>query len=746
MSVSKINSFANNLLRTGDRQIDRSEAEQLIRKAQDKGKVTAPERDALKQVLTEHADKFTTDGARVLAEFLGLEPPVTPETDITPPVTPGTQPTSPEYLGVFRSSTPYDGQIEADLKVATVDQAGTPNVGLTSLVPVEGHRQVYLSSDGMFVTSVDGEAQQTLATKGEGLFRAASIMDDYKGNLFVDGKVSLDTRRALFTDISASLDQVLVNQPLPEGFNDLQALQLRSSGATVLLEMTTSLRNSGDDLSLKQQTFDRFVDLVKAETNPVLRESMIFNAHLVSDSLAPEMKATANSLMRELAPLEPPYEKWFANGNNTVNIDVSVGQGFTGHEKIWENNGFKRDPADSNVFVKKITNRDGVETEFRLRKRELRGDMFEKLDDPNVHMTVYDGHSNWGLNVRSSLDNSRMTGTGEGKVALVGLCVGKGELNMIRDKFPDAQVVTTYNSSYFGPGEANMSWSENQNTMMTMIDQIAERRPWTTIAREVRNEVIEPHSYWHAMDNNYLFPTDTMLRRRVLDRDHDGQADIFDKFVDFSTFKTPEDTAREFSSQPPTHPATKLVGTKPHMAVQGINRLSLYSELLEPRNNSGRVVSGGYFQPTPGDKSVVKFERIQLENGHGYQMKVNSNYSHMSEESLRAVAMYEFNSYLAQTDARWPLNDVDTKLQGLILASHSLDTDAGYRDSTVWKEFLKTYNFPPSIERYVVEQAKTDGEGSGHHYSGSREAVSLLRKALGTEVINAISSTSSGHI
>jgi len=266
------------------------------------------------------------------------------------------------------------------------------------------------------------------------------------------------------------------------------------------------------------------------------------------------------------------------------------------------------------------------------------------------------------------------------------------------------------------------------------------------IAREVRDEVIQPNAAYHAMDNNYLFPCDTMLRRRVLDRDHDGQADIFDKHVEFNTFNVKEDTSREFTPQPPTHSPDALAGIKPHMGAQTINRLCLYGELTEPRNDTGKVVPGGYYEPKPGDNAVIKFERTTLENGPGYIMKVSSNYAHMSEECLRAVSMFEFNSYMAQTDARWPLNDVDTKLHGLILAAHSLETDSGYRDSEVWKQLLSAYNFPPDINLRDVQRIKEEGEGAGHHYSGSKQAVKLLRTALGPERLNAISLANVGHL
>jgi len=737
----QINSLTQRFISTGDRKINGDEARKLISSAKDGGRVTDKERDALAAALTQHADKFTVDGRKVLEDFLGIAQPGTPAADVAPAAGAG------DVLGIFQAAQPAAGQIEPELKAARLTADGELPPGTANLQPLPGYRQVFLTADGAFAADLNQQGPQTLAAQGDGLFRAASVIDDFKTNLFTAGGVSLDTKRNVFANLVDTLEHVPAGGQPPQGMDAVQANQIRSSSATVLHELITSLGNSGDELALKKQAFERYAGLARAETSPLLRESMIFNANLSKDKLTSEMQSEVNTLMRELAPLEPPYEKWFANSNNVVNIDVAVGGGFAGQEKIWARHGFKADPQDPKVYVKKTKNRDGVETEFRIRKRvEYGGDIFKNIDDPKTHMVVYSGHADWGRSVRSSLDRSRATGDGDGKVVFLGLCAGKGELNMIRDKFPEAQTITTYNSSYFGPDEANMTWSEDEDALMTMVDQISERRPWTTIAREVRDEVIQPNAAYHAMDNNYLFPCDTMLRRRVLDRDHDGQADIFDKHVEFNTFNVKEDTSREFTPQPPTHSPDALAGIKPHMGAQTINRLCLYGELTEPRNDTGKVVPGGYYEPKPGDNAVIKFERTTLENGPGYIMKVSSNYAHMSEECLRAVSMFEFNSYMAQTDARWPLNDVDTKLHGLILAAHSLETDSGYRDSEVWKQLLSAYNFPPDINLRDVQRIKEEGEGAGHHYSGSKQAVKLLRTALGPERLNAISLANVGHL
>ena len=75
------------------------------------------------------------------------------------------------------------------------------------------------------------------------------------------------------------------------------------------------------------------------------------------------------------------------------------------------------------------------------------------------------------------------------------------------------------------------------------------------------------------------------------------------------------------------------------------------------------------------------------------------------------------------------LPEADTNIAGMILASHSLDTDSGYRDAAVWSEFLKAYNLP-NIDRYAVEGVK---EINHDWYSGSYQSITALNGQLTAE-------------
>ena len=93
---------------------------------------------------------------------------------------------------------------------------------------------------------------------------------------------------------------------------------------------------------------------------------------------------------------------------------------------------------------------------------------------------------------------------------------------------------------------------------------------------------------------------------------------------------------------------------------------------------------------------------------------------------------FEYSMFKAEDDSSWPLdNRTDNLLAALVLASQSLNSDAGYRDRAVWDEFVKAYNLPDISLSDVASARSADS----HWYSGSLESVESLRGKLSPEVL-----------
>lgn len=621
------------------------------------------------------------------------------------------------------------------LSVLKTDAAGelretTPNIDNTGT-----RRPVQITPSGNIATP-NGQEPVTLQQKGDGLFRAASLIDDVKDNLFDSIQTPLPLKEKMFNNLAEARNSVAPGQSLPAGMDETQALQLRSSAATTALELMTSKQNTNNDF--KAQVLEQYTGWISQETNPLLKDSMIFNLHRLKGSLPASLQPQIENLRETSAPTKPPYEKWFADGNKTVNVDwsVGVGEGFLednvahlkqkGFQVVEQRNGYP--------IMEKTVNKNGQETTFRIDFRPHNRNMFEKMGDDKTHVSIYSGHSNWGRNVREALSNSPQS-SGDGKLMMTNLCVGKGELQQMRDKYPDSHLITTYNSGYFRPGN-DAEW---HYAVDALFDGIASRGGYESIAENTRKS--NPWTWTHrreeGIDNNYIFPTDLEHRRQALDRDHDGQADVFDRMVNFNSFDVKTDTTREFKAIEPHRDTDSLVGTKIHFAAMSTNRISIYNELLHDRNGKAEVVPAGYHDPQPGETGLFRFTR----NDNGLvEMSMNANYAHMSEEALRMAAAYEYSQYKS-AEPGWPLqNRTDNVLQSLVFASQSLNTDSGYRDREVWTEFLSAYNLPNISLSDVASVREVDH----HWYSGSEGSVPALRNKLAPDVLSQLAEDNRG--
>jgi hypothetical protein len=639
-----------------DRSITRTEAQGLVDRVKSDGKVTAYEKVQLRAILAAHKDLFTPEAEALIRPLL----------DGTPVPTPS--------------------------QVVSLDR--TPS-----------QRPVFLAADGNFTVHSNGKAS-TGIEKGEALFRAAELIDNVGTTSLFNG-MGKDIRQKTFEQLSSTLSTTA-----PAGFDARQAIQARASSGTVLLSLLEATPEA--DLSSKMLT--SLESMIRAEPDQRLKENLIFNLSNSPVAKSGAGKAVSDKLMGDLAPLTPPYAKWFANGNKTVKMDWQVGDEFLkGFQNKLTNAGWKETAAGSNVFQKTF-NEPGVgETKFEIRtKLGGGGRLLEKLGDPSVNIIGYDGHSNWGKNQVSSIKNAAaLPDDGDGKLYLSNLCVGKSQIDAFKEKFPKLQVTTTYGSS----------------AVDTDIDGLAKlmskRAGWDTITPFL------DRVDGHYDRNNFLTPTSTLQREKVLDRDNDGQADYLDKHFNFSTFSVAEDTQREFRPVKQDRDASMLDGTKINIAAQVLNTVSEFSGILKDVNEHSRVIADGWFEPKAGEAEMVKFEKVLVPGKDPeYRMKVNARYSHMSEEAMRATCAFELNRWL-QKSGEQVLDPVDRKIASVISFAQSLDIDDGFRDREVFTNFLSRYNLPAISQDDI--QVLLDAEH--HDYAGSQSMVNSLKAKLSPAVL-----------
>ncbi|MCC6338022.1 MAG: hypothetical protein IT380_29020 [Myxococcales bacterium] len=650
---SSIRTLARNA--AADRTITREEAQSLVNKAKADGKITSYEKSQLREALTQYKDLFAAGAADLVKPLL--------------------EPARP----------PAPGQV-------------------VNLDPTPSQRPVYLAADGSFTVHSNGAAPRTSLEKGDALYRAGELVDNAKENLFAG--LPRELRQKAFDKLGPTL-----STSNPSGFDDKQALQARASSGTVLL----ALLEASKEPELATPMLKAYEALVKAEPNQRLKENLIFHLSNSPAAQTGEAKKTADALMTQLAPLTPPYARWFANGNKTVKLDWQVGDEFlSGFRNNLTRSGWKETSAGSGVYQKTFNDPQHGETKFEIRTRLGSSNLLEKVGDKSVHIMGYDGHSNWGKNQTGSIKRApSQPDGGDGQLFLSNLCVGKSQVDAMKEKFPNLQFTTTYGSS----------------SVDTDIDALAkfisQRKGWD----EITPYLDRVDGHWDR--NNFVTPTSTLTREKMLDRDNDGQADYLDKHFNVSTFAVAEDTRREFRPVKQDRPSELLDGTKVGISAQVLNTVSEFNGVLKDVNEHSRVIAGGWFEPKAGEADVVKFEKVKGKDGQPeYRMTVNARYSHMSEEAMRATCVYELNRFL-QSSGEQKLDAVDRKLLAVIGFAQSLDIDDSWRDDEVFTEFLGRYNLP-AISRDDI-QPLLDAEH--HDYAGSQQMVDALKAKLPAGVL-----------
>jgi hypothetical protein len=621
------------------------------------------------------------------------------------------------------SSLRIEGQsgavsVRSDLAVELNHQLGAPVAHDPSRSLEPSASPIMLSNEGVFSTETD--AARPLEGRIAGLSRAAEAADQLADgrDLFSHNQVSTTVRAKALGEIQSLLSKVESHESLPAD----EKAKARSAAATLTHELIRGLGNEGEEGQLKRAAFTQYAQMVRTETVGGLKDSMIFNAVQQRAFLPADLQKEVDGMKAQIAPTTLPYDKWFADGKRELNISYAAGHGENfyegmteflqerGYSKITE--GGHRDPR--HLQMKKTVN--GEEYTVNIDLRHFSKDSFKDIDNPKYDMIVYGGHSNLGGNTRKSLDNAPEA-TGKDKLVFLGLCSGKDNLDGVRKAFPEAQLVTTFNSSYFytkptDGGGKQFTTGEDAKALTEMIEGALRQDDWQTIGDNIRKRAVGRRH--HKELGNYLTPIDTQFNARFLDGDGDGSADLIDRHFNIETVKV---GAQPSGSLTPTKPAEgKLNGELPARASHFANTIDLYNPTYDKFSHKGRIVSDGYFQGKEGD-AIVAFDTVTEDGRQFYKMQVNDRYSGASEEALRAITMVEYHNHLASTEADFPIKDpVKSAVTGLMTAVASLKYDQGYNDQAVFSAIKSHYGLPEGVKlkdaKAILQADRTDYTGS----------------------------------
>ncbi|MBM66423.1 MAG: hypothetical protein CMH55_09335 [Myxococcales bacterium] len=589
---------------------------------------------------------------------------------------------------------------------------------------------ISVSDAGHFVA--DGVSGQGLEGRIAGL-EAAAVQSGRlpEGiDLYTAAGVGLEGKKANLSSIQDTLHRVQTSEMAPN-----EKARVRSAAATNLAELMSGLGHDGDAGRLKAEAFRTYGDLVKNETVTGLKESMIFNGVRIQSRLdGPEAKVV-DGWRQEIAPKAPPYEHFFKDGKDTVNISYAAGHGegfYEGMTEYFKKKGFEVKEEGNFASPRVLTKALNGKT-INVHLRHFREDSFKDINNPDYDMIVYGGHSNLGGNTRRSVENAPEA-TGEGKLIFLGLCSGKDNVDRVRKAFPDAQLVTTFNSSYFTKGAKDgtqFSDGEDARALNELINGVAAEADWQSISKDIKSKAV---GWNHGKElGNYITPIDLRVSNRLRDSDADGVVDIQDKHFNLDVLPVKAQLNAEFEAKAPKDGT--LNGDLPATAAFFANTVDLYNPTFRGFSHEGAVISDGYFKGG-AEEPVVRFETKTVDGRKAYSMQVNDHYSHMGEEALRAVTMVEYNRHLANTEADYPIKDRKiAELTGLTAAAASLKYDHGRRDSSVWYGLVKHMGLPEGVHytsmRTLIMKEK-------HDYTGSEKIARAYLEKLDPETQQAL--------
>ena len=612
-------------------------------------------------------------------------------------------------------------------------------------VSLDGQEEggVFLSEDGVFSVQ-PGEVSGDLKVAADALYKAAEAGDKLAEgeNIFNRNGVSLETKEKTLSNIQDLLGQVSESE-----LTGNEAAQLRSSASTVLTEMMSSLGNEGPEGELKREAFSTFHGLIENETLGALKESMIFNAVRLQAELPDAERDVVAGLRAEIAPTAPPTDKWFADGKRELNVSFAAGhgegfyEGITeylgkqGYEVVEEGSTSHWNAKPRRLQMKKQIN--GEEYTVNVDLRNFHNDSFKDIDNDDYDMVVYQGHSNLGNNTRKSVENAP-DATGKDKLIFLGLCAGKDNIDRVREAFPEGQLVTTFNSSYFNTKPSTegrqFTQGEDMKAVVQIINGSLERASWQEIGDNIRDRAVG-YNHEDKTLGNYVTPLDLQLGARFRDIDNDGSAMTMDRHFNVDVLNVKPGVSSSLQPRDNSADGQKLNGELPHTAASFANTIDLYNPTYDKFNHKGRIMADGYFKGQAGDP-IVKFETRVEDGKKAYVMQVNEDYAHINEESLRALTMVEYNRHLANTEKYYPVKDgVERELVGLLTAAASLTYDAGYRDAAVFEALADHYDMPEGINWSDAGKLIRDEH---HDYTGSVKLARKWMEKLDPSVVEAL--------
>jgi len=663
--------------------------------------------------------------------------------------------------------------IEAPIEEVEVPGAPAQRVALDLTAGIFGAAPLFLLPDGTLSPTASGPAPlgmdalgtMVAAARWVSTRRTTTFECLFPASPFHPEESVRDERLspAQAEGLLAQLDAVLAAAvPGVVGGEPRDAAQLRSAALTVLSHLLATVIKDASMRAAADAAAARIFGLIAAEEGPgghaELRGHAIMLLSMRGPALRPEDQARAQALLRGLRRAAPPYAElegpWRFAMNSAMEFapgEIKVLQTKHRFTKV-------ETPADApappnlwgggyTVLKAPVQGPQGQDILVFARSASPRDENHE-MGQAYFTGVLISRHANLGaFDMRAALVAVEQRGY---KLMMNAQCAGLTTRFAISRMFPDADIYSSWDSTYFNTGpDGEVVASEGVDCFVAVLYGMAASEDFAAIDKRIRK------AQWRHPQSRtpefvqFIGPGNPLVVSRYEDINRDGKADFYDGFLDFHMVEIAEAVHDSATPREPGVAASQIGGEAArglNWAAGSLNRVAQYSELWDSLPGEAehfyafraagfysvtdppRDVPTGAGPPTdPGTAPAVV--RYRLDDVLAAEVLMHAWLSHSAQELKRL---------LVAADAYWraldlghlggaPLDTPGGQRAGLLLLLAGLlefPADPNLLDG-LWESALDLLRLP-RLSRSLVRRCIDDTDHNRGNYYGSVRGVKAL--------------------
>lgn len=565
--------------------------------------------------------------------------------------------------------------------------------------------------------------------------------------------------RGLLAQLRGALDAAAADGPAAAA-DPVAAAQLRSAVLTVLSHLVASGRRASELRPHAEVAASWIFELVAREEGPHARPALRAHAIQLLQLRAPHLgerdRARATELLRGLVRPAPPYDTLVGPWRFALCSAWDFHEGEC--EVLVAKHGFARIsdatplgdmPRRRYVVLRAPFRTPGGEPIEIWARSATPSDENEEMGVEAFVGLLVNRHAQLGaFDMRASLTPVTQRGY---KLMMNGQCAGLTTRFAISRLFPDADIYSSWDSTYFRTdATGKVSASEAIDCFVALLQGMAARDDHAAIARRMRRV-----QWYHEQQSipefaQFVGPSHPLVVARYADVNHDGKADLYDGFLDFDLHALAEDLRAGLRPRDPGVAASQIGGDAArglNWAAGSMNRVTQYSELWAGLPGRAELLyafqSAGFFsqleppadlppRPHLGDPGRQPALCRYVPGASGLAVEVAFHgwlaHTHMELKRLLVAAEAIWAGFDGgHLPAEGPLGTPEGR-RGMVLLTLAglleFPADQNYVDG-LWSEALRALNLP-DLSRSVVRGCITEADHAAHDYYGSRRGLAQL--------------------